>query len=582
MPALKPPMPTGYYRVFGGVAVVRAGRTLLGSETGTSVTVWDADTGNRVTDLIADDGVTATAETRVGADGVIEPVGIPTTVLRPLFQIGESGVFTPPGSDSPSAVTLDVAQSSAADAAVSAIEAAQSAADAAASAATVANAVQPGDLVYNLADYASLQDAVDAAPAGATILVPQGIWPIADTTIDKSLTILGGGTLSYASTAASPALTVTASNVQIKGITLAGPGLAGNAYVSGNHGISVEGTSGTKISGFHLDGVTVVGFLDCGVRTLWTYNLRITNNRLGDFYYGGLMVLSATGGVIANNIVDNVVQVAPVVNTYGIALSDLDNTAAARCQNISITGNLVRNVKDWEGIDTHGGLNISITGNTVVGCKDGIAVVTGNAGRLMAPENVTVVGNTIDATGATSPRAAIRLWGKDATTKASGVILSNAIKGTFSTGRIDLGNFDVDRTQFDEWVGWTPTWTGLTVGNGVQVARYTRVGDAITAQVNLTLGSTSAVSGLFDFTVPVGFNQDVYTSYSAVGPATIVDTSAGGAGRFACTALILSLSGRVYFLANNTQVTNTAPIAAWASGDKITATITYEAAPATS
>jgi hypothetical protein len=124
MPAIQPSMPPGYYRVFGGLAVVRVGRALVGASPGEEVTVWDADTGERVTNLIANDGATATTATRVDDVGVVTPVGIPATVLRPLFQVGSSGVFLPPGSDSPSGAVLDISEGYATAAASSAATAA--------------------------------------------------------------------------------------------------------------------------------------------------------------------------------------------------------------------------------------------------------------------------------------------------------------------------------------------------------------------------------------------------------------------------------------------------------------------------
>lgn len=42
---------------------------------------------------------------------------------------------------------------------------------------------------------------------------------------------------------------------------------------------------------------------------------------------------------------------------------------------------------------------------------------------------------------------------------------------------------------------WTPSYTGLTVGNGVVTARYTQAGRITDVYWAITLGTTSAVTG---------------------------------------------------------------------------------------
>jgi hypothetical protein len=54
-----------------------------------------------------------------------------------------------------------------------------------------------------------------------------------------------------------------------------------------------------------------------------------------------------------------------------------------------------------------------------------------------------------------------------------------------------------------EWVSFTPTWTGLTVGNGVYArAAYSLVGKTVNLTIRFTLGSTSAITGAVTVSVP--------------------------------------------------------------------------------
>lgn len=50
---------------------------------------------------------------------------------------------------------------------------------------------------------------------------------------------------------------------------------------------------------------------------------------------------------------------------------------------------------------------------------------------------------------------------------------------------------------------YTPTWTGMTIGNGTTTGNYFQIGKAVFGYVSVTLGSTSSVSGAIIFTLPV-------------------------------------------------------------------------------
>lgn len=54
------------------------------------------------------------------------------------------------------------------------------------------------------------------------------------------------------------------------------------------------------------------------------------------------------------------------------------------------------------------------------------------------------------------------------------------------------------------WQSWTPTFTTLTVGNGVHASSYIQIGKTVIARLQFTLGSTSSMAtGTVTFTLPV-------------------------------------------------------------------------------
>lgn len=58
------------------------------------------------------------------------------------------------------------------------------------------------------------------------------------------------------------------------------------------------------------------------------------------------------------------------------------------------------------------------------------------------------------------------------------------------------------------WPSWTPTWTNLTIGNGVVSAKYRQVGKTVDYRVKVTFGSTTALTGTPTFTLPVTPHAD--------------------------------------------------------------------------
>lgn len=53
------------------------------------------------------------------------------------------------------------------------------------------------------------------------------------------------------------------------------------------------------------------------------------------------------------------------------------------------------------------------------------------------------------------------------------------------------------------WSDFTPVWTDLTVGNGTQVAKFTRIGNTVNFYLILSFGSTTSISGAPILTLPV-------------------------------------------------------------------------------
>lgn len=81
-------------------------------------------------------------------------------------------------------------------------------------------------------------------------------------------------------------------------------------------------------------------------------------------------------------------------------------------------------------------------------------------------------------------------------------------------------------TQDGLWQSFTPSYTGFTLGNGSNFARYTTIGANTFFYVTTVLGSTSSFSGSFVITsLPTTNEQNAATMW--MGSTIIYDSSAG-------------------------------------------------------
>ena len=125
------------------------------------------------------------------------------------------------------------------------------------------------------------------------------------------------------------------------------------------------------------------------------------------------------------------------------------------------------------------------------------------------------------------------------------------------------------------WTSWIPTWNGLTVGNGTVNAKYIQIGKTISFYLQLSFGSTSAVSGATTFSLPVtaiGTRVNVNASGMRFG---IEDFPMHGYTEGSICKL-WALKADVAYL-TYANLSSTVPVT-WATNFQIWVTGTYEAA----
>jgi len=126
----------------------------------------------------------------------------------------------------------------------------------------------------------------------------------------------------------------------------------------------------------------------------------------------------------------------------------------------------------------------------------------------------------------------------------------------------------------EAWSSWTPTTSGITIGNGTLVAKYTKLGKTVNFNLKFVFGSTSAITGTPVFSPPVAA-ADTHNALQA-----IVEDS----GTALLCAIATLVAGNIYVYAagaatsyvSQTNMSATVPMT-WAAGDVLYINGTYQA-----
>lgn len=261
----------------------------------------------------------------------------------------------------------------------------------------------------------------------------------------------------------SPLLEIGCSDVTVERVSAAGP--ADGVLDVGQKLITAMGTSTAPLSNVVVDRCKLTGSRGINVWLEWCVDSAASGCTISDFLDSGVTVISGDRVDVSHNTIRDG-RVGPGgTSVYGVAVTDLLNTADSRSRYCTVTGNRVHLI-DWEGIDTHGGLGITMTGNVITATRRSIALVTGGTGRITPPQQCTVSGNTIDSTGCrTTADIGIFLAGIP-TAGASATITGNTIVGYDTQSPISVLNWDRTNTLIGNNSRPATPWTLVTLSGG--------------------------------------------------------------------------------------------------------------------
>jgi hypothetical protein len=210
-----------------------------------------------------------------------------------------------------------------------------------------------------------------------------------------------------------------------------------------------------------------------------------------------------------------------------------------------------------------------------------------------APADVAL-GNVDNTSDATKNAATATLTNK---TLTNPLFTGNAgLPGTPATGlgrlygagttNLSLRFMNETGTEIDitgglgSWTTWTPTWTNLTLGNGVLNAKYTKIGKTVCLFLQLVWGTTTSASGAVQFSLPLTAAAQ-YGTLAGIGAGFAEDTGVGGYPLLvhvtSTTTARLQAQNSAGTYVTDAAVSNTVPFT-WGNGDKYSCSFTYESA----
>jgi hypothetical protein len=92
--------------------------------------------------------------------------------------------------------------------------------------------------------------------------------------------------------------------------------------------------------------------------------------------------------------------------------------------------------------------------------------------------------------------------------------------GTFTSGSVLTA---AELNAAGAWTSFTPSWTNLTVGNGVVSAAYSKFNKILFVRVYFDFGSTSSLTSNLTMTLPASLTQNT-ASQETIGLANITKT----------------------------------------------------------
>jgi hypothetical protein len=262
------------------------------------------------------------------------------------------------------------------------------------------NALDYG-VVANGSDTGAAMQAAFTAASGKSIVIPPGSYNINATalTVPAGTTVFAyGATLTWSSDVVGVTFSPSAT-LQSRwfGGKLVGPGMTPQTNAS--KAMFCEGSVGTYSLGPEIQDVEITLWKYYGINFSFTTGARVLNCNIHAINYAGVAGLSCTNMKVDGNYIGQI-NAGVGQDAYGCFIDRSEGTLVQfpLSTNCTISNNIIEDVPNWHGLDTHGGQYFVIDGNVIRNCIRGINITSSDNGSNVptyAPKNCVVSNNTI-------------------------------------------------------------------------------------------------------------------------------------------------------------------------------------------
>lgn len=247
------------------------------------------------------------------------------------------------------------------------------------------------DTVFNVKDYGAVGDgvtddgpairlAIAAAPSTACIYFPPGfVYKVSGLlAFTKTAYIQAyGAKLLFNVDAADQGVRMTASRTKWRGGYI--QGAQNTVNTDTQNGLQAYGADSSHyLTGIDIEDIEFSDWGNYGLSLQFLQNFTVDNIESHDIRYAGVAGLSLRYGKITNQLVYDIHPTGSSNsgdNAYGLFVSKETGSEAdhPESHDVLLQHIIARNVKTWEGIDTHGGYNIVLDDFIVDNCRFGVA-----------------------------------------------------------------------------------------------------------------------------------------------------------------------------------------------------------------
>ena len=236
-------------------------------------------------------------------------------------------------------------------------------------------------------DTVAVQAAFNSGSGG--IYIPDGTYLIDQITVPATVQrIYGTGTLKQRATDTKLLVGSSIDGLIIEGLNLVGNYAAGQPVASSdNRGVEFTSCSNLRVLNCNFSNIQGIAIQlnDCEYPTIAGNKIELCGR--------GIYFRGCDNGTIDNNLIKDTILLVSVF-TIGISLESTDGHAYGICNNITISGNVVKGYKNAQGIMGHTARNVSIVNNVVSDPATGISINPFNANDICS--NISIVGNTVE------------------------------------------------------------------------------------------------------------------------------------------------------------------------------------------